>query len=97
MRAKREELVSKRDELVARAKMAQAQSQVQDAVRSIDIMDPTSEVSRFEERIRREEARATGMAEVAASSMDAQFSELDDLTSDTEVEARLAALKATGS
>jgi phage shock protein A len=97
MRAKREELVSKRDELVARAKMAQAQSQVQDAVRSIDIMDPTSEVSRFEERIRREEARATGMAEVASSSLEAQFNELDDLTSDTEVEARLAALKATGS
>jgi len=96
MRAKREELISKRDELVARAKMAQAQSQVQDAVRSVDIMDPTSEVSRFEERIRHEEARALGMAEVASSSLDAQFSELEDLTGDAEVEARLAALKAGG-
>jgi phage shock protein A len=60
-------------------------------------MEATGEVSRFEERIRREEARATGMAEVASSSLEAQFNELDDLTSDTEVEARLAALKATGS
>jgi phage shock protein A len=96
MRAKREELVSKRDELVARAKMAQATSQVQDAVRSVNIMDPTSEISRFEERIRREEARAVGMAEVASSSLEAQFADLEDLTDDVEVEARLASLKATG-
>lgn len=96
MRAKREELVTKRDELVARAKMAQATSQVQVAVRSVDIMDPTSEISQFEERIRREEARALGMAEVASSSLDAQFAELEDLTGDVEVEARLASLKAGG-
>ena len=96
LRVKREELVQKRDELVARAKMAQAQSQVQDAVRSVNIMDPTSEVSRFEERIRREEARAVGMAEVASSSLESQFEELQDLTGDAEVEARLAALKAGG-
>lgn len=96
MRAKREELVSKRDELVARAKMARATSQVHDAVRSVNVMDPTSEVSRFEERIRREEARALGMAEVASSSLEAQFQELEDLTGDTEVEARLASLKSGG-
>jgi phage shock protein A len=96
MRAKREELVTKRDELVARAKMARATSQVHDAVKSVDIMDPTSEIARFEERIRREEARGLGMAEVAASSMDAQFRELEDLAGDSEVEARLAALKSSG-
>lgn len=96
MRAKREELVQKRDELVARAKMARAQTQVQEAVKSVNIMDPTSEVSRFEERIRREEARAMGMAEVASSSLESQFEQLEDLTSDAEVEARLAALKAGG-
>lgn len=93
MKAKREELVQKRDELVARAKMARAQTQVVEAVKSVNIMDPTSEVSRFEEKIRREEARAMGMTELAASSLDAQFEELDDLAGDTEVEARLAALK----
>jgi phage shock protein A len=93
MRAKREELVGKRDELVARSKMARAQSQVQDAVKSINIMDPTSELSRFDERIRREEARATGMAEIASSSLDAQFQELDAVVGDVEVEQRLAALK----
>jgi phage shock protein A len=28
-------------------------------IKSIDILDPTSEVSRFEEKIRREEARSS--------------------------------------
>ncbi|MFC0581352.1 PspA/IM30 family protein [Micrococcoides hystricis] len=94
MKRKRTELVNKRDELVARAKSAQAQSQIQDAVKSIDIMDPTSELSRFEEKIRREEARVRGQQELAASSLDAQFEQLEDLGEQTEVEARLAALKA---
>ena len=93
MRAKREELVQKKDELIARAKMAQAQTQVQETLKSVNVMDPTSEVSRFEEKIRAQEARARGMAEVAAGSLDAQFSSLDDVEEDVEVEARLAALK----
>jgi phage shock protein A len=94
MRGKLEELTAKRNELVARAKMAQAQARVHDAVRSVDLMDPTSEVSRFEDKVRREEARIQGQQELAASSLDAQFESLDDELEATEVEARLAALKA---
>ncbi len=97
MKQKLQQLTSKRDELVARAKSAQAQTQVMDAVKSIDILDPTSEVSRFEEKIRREEARVRGSQELAASSLDAQFAQLDDLGELTEVDARLAALKANAS
>ena len=41
LRVKREELVQKRDELVSRAKMAQAQSQVQESLQSVSVMDPT--------------------------------------------------------
>ncbi len=93
MRAKREELVQKRDELISRAKMAQAQVKVQETLKSVNVMDPTSEVARFEEKIRHEEARAKGMAEVAASSLDAQFASLEDEESSAEVDARLAALK----
>ncbi len=93
LKVKLEELRSKRNELVARAKSAQAQSQVMDAVKSIDILDPTSEVGRFEEKIRREEARVRGSQELAASSLDSQFTQLDDLGELTEVDARLAALK----
>ncbi|MBB5077040.1 PspA/IM30 family protein [Nonomuraea endophytica] len=93
MRNKLGELRSKRDELVSRAKTAQAQSQVQDAIKSIDILDPTSEVSRFEEKIKREEAKVIGQQELAASSLDAQFESLEDVSAQAEIEARLAALK----
>jgi phage shock protein A len=97
MRAKLSELTSKRDELVARAKTADAQQQVQEAVKSIDLLDPTSEISRFEDKIRREEAKVLGAQELAASSLDAQFESLEDLDKQAEVDARLAALKAGGS
>ena len=93
LRIKREELVQKRDELVSRAKMAAAQRQVQDAVREISVMDPTSELNRFEERIRREEAMARGMEEVAASSLEEEFASLEDADTEAEVEARLAGLR----
>lgn len=96
MRAKREELVQKRDELVARAKMAQAQMQVQTAVKNASVMDPTSDLHRFEERIRRQEAMAKGMAEVSASSLNEQFADLQDQENETEVDARLASLKKQG-
>ena len=94
MKQKRTELVAKRDELVARSKAAEAQNQVNEAVKSIDILDPSSELGRFEEKIRREEAKVRGAAELASSSLDAQFESLEDLGEQTEVEARLAALKA---
>ncbi len=93
MREKLRELTSKRDQLVARQKTAAAQSQVQDALKSIDLMDPTSEVSRFEDKIRREEAKVRGQEELTASSLDSQFESLEDLGQQTEIEARLAALK----
>lgn len=94
MKQKRQELVSRRDELVARSKAVQAQAQVQDSVKSINILDPTSELSRFEDKIRREEARVRGQEELANSTLDSQFEELEYLGQQTEVEARLAALKA---
>ncbi|MCP3426528.1 PspA/IM30 family protein [Rothia sp. AR01] len=93
MRSKLDELARKRDELNARQKNASAQNQVNDALRAFDVMDPTSEVSRFEEKVRREEARVRGAEELASSSLDAQFEALEDLTQQSEVDARLAALK----
>ncbi|MFJ8748363.1 PspA/IM30 family protein [Streptomyces sp. NPDC102441] len=93
MKNKLTQLKSKRDELVARAASAQAQNRMTDAVKSIDVMDPTSELGRFEDKVRREEARAVGKQELAASSLDAQFEQLDSLGESAEIEARLAALK----
>ncbi|MCK5892676.1 MAG: PspA/IM30 family protein [Aeromicrobium sp.] len=94
MRVKLDELKVKRDQLVARAKTAEAQAKVADAVKSIDVLDPTSELSRFEEKVRRDEALVAGKAELASSSLDSQFAELEIDSDQLEVEARLAELKA---
>ncbi|MFE0630520.1 PspA/IM30 family protein [Streptomyces sp. NPDC058864] len=94
MKVKLTELHSKRDQLVARAKTAQAQSQMLDAAQNINVLDPTTELSRFEEIVRREEATALGQQELADSSLDAQFERLDTMGDAAEIEARLAALKA---
>lgn len=94
MRGKLGELTSKRDELVARAKTAQAQNQVADSLQSIDVLDPTSELGRFEDKVRREEALVAGKQEIAASTLDSQFESLEELDKATEVEARLVELKA---
>ncbi|MER5770691.1 PspA/IM30 family protein [Streptomyces sp. NPDC001985] len=93
MKAKLGQLGAKRDELVARSRTADAQNRMLDAVKSVDVLDPTSELHRFEDKVRREEARALGKRELAASSLDAQFERLDSLGDTAEVEARLAALK----
>ncbi|MET9623685.1 MULTISPECIES: PspA/IM30 family protein [unclassified Streptomyces] len=93
MKVKLGELRAKRDELVARSKSAEAQNRMMDAVKSIDVLDPTSELNRFEDKVRREEAKAMGKQELAASSLDAQFEQLDALGDSAEIEARLAALK----
>jgi phage shock protein A len=56
MKDKLVELKNKRSELLARQKSAEAQNKVHDAVKSIDVMDPTSELGRFEDKVRRQEA-----------------------------------------
>jgi len=96
MKDKLGQLKQRRDTLVARQKSAQAQQTVQTAISSINVLDPTSEIARFEERVRREEAMAMGQAEIAASSLDSQFAELETSGEQIEIEARLAALKGGG-
>ncbi|MDO8107607.1 PspA/IM30 family protein [Isoptericola sp. b441] len=90
------ELQTRRDSLVARQKSAEAQAKIQGAFSAISVLDPTSELSRFEDKVRHEEAYAAGRAEVATSSLEAQFDELERSGDDLEVEARLAALKNPG-
>ena len=94
MRTKLDELKYKRDELTARQKTAAAQGQVNDALKAFDVMDPTSEIYRVEEKVRREEARVIGQQELASSSLDAQFNTLEEMGRQSELDARLAALKA---
>jgi phage shock protein A len=97
MRTKLEDLKNRRSQLVARARAAEAQAQVQQSMSSIDVMDPTSELSRFDDKIRRQEATVQGRAEARTTTLEDQFAELEDQGDDAEVEARLAALKNTGS
>ncbi len=93
MKTKLEDLKVKRDQLVARQKTAQAQNQVQETAEKFNLADPTSELNRFEEKIRKQEALATGRAELASESLENQFAELEKSGSSAEIEARLAALK----
>ena len=97
MRLKLDELKSKRDELIARRKSAEAQNRVTDAISSINVLDPTTEISRFEEQVRREEARVAGKQEIAGASLESQFAELEDYNKTAEIEARLAALRSEAS
>ena len=94
LRQKRQELVQKREELVSRAKMARARVQVQQAARNVSVLDPTSELKRFEERVRREEAMAEGLEEVSRDPLQDQFAQLDADEDEREVESRFAQLKA---
>ncbi|GGA59127.1 membrane protein [Pseudoclavibacter endophyticus] len=96
MRERLHQLTQKRNELAARAKTANAQVKVHEALGSINVMDPTSELGRFEDQVRRQEALARGQQELSASSLDSQFAELEDLGQLSEVELRLAALKSGG-
>lgn len=96
MRTKLEDLKNRRSQLVARARAAEAQAQVQESMSSIDVMDPTSELSRFEDRIRNQEAMVQGRSEARATTLEDQFAELEESGDEAEVEARLAALKAGG-
>lgn len=93
MKSKLDELKSKRDQLLARQKSAEAQSRVTDAISSINVLDPTTEISRWEEQVRREEARVAGKQEIAGASLESQFAELEDSNTNAEIEARLAALR----
>jgi phage shock protein A len=96
MKDKLGQLKTKRDQLIARSKSADAQARVQQAVGSINVLDPTSELSRFEDQVRRQEAQVAGQAEINASSLDAQFAELEMSGDTLEVESRFAALKSGG-
>ncbi|GAA1175411.1 PspA/IM30 family protein [Ornithinimicrobium humiphilum] len=93
MKTKLEDLKSRRATLVARARSVEAQSKVQDAMSSIDVMDPSSDLARWEENIRKQEAVVQGRAEAQSATLEDQFAELETSSADSEIEARLRALK----
>lgn len=96
MKEKLVELRTRKDSLVARQRSADAQAKVQSAVSSINVLDPTSELSRFEDQVRSQEAQVAGRNELAGASLDAQFAELEQSGDALELEARFAALRGGG-
>jgi len=96
MKEKLTDLRNRKDALVARQRTADAQAQVQSAIGSINVLDPTSELSRFEEQVRSQEAVVAGRNELAAASLDSQFAELEQDADSLEVEARFEALRGGG-
>lgn len=97
MKERLRQLRAERDESVTRSRgthrHAHGRKAAPDAVGSVDVMDPTSDMGRFEEKVRREEERAAGRRELGASSLDAQFETLDTAVDPAEIDARLARLK----
>jgi phage shock protein A len=93
LEAKFDQTRGQRDTLVARQKRARAQAQIAETIGSTDFssMDPTTDLDRMERKIRGQEARTAAMLEMQDDSIDAQFAELDY---DSDIEERLAALKA---
>lgn len=93
LEAKLDQTRSQRDSLVARQRRARAQAQVAGSLDPADFsaIDPSADLERMERKIRGQEARTAAMLEMQDDSIDAQFAELDY---DSDIEDRLAALKA---
>jgi phage shock protein A len=96
LEAKYDQTRSQRDALVARQKRARAQAKVAASLNPADFssMDPSSDLDRMERKIRSQEAQTAAMLDMQDDSLDAQFAELDY---DSDIEDRLAALKAEAS
>ena len=94
MKAKLSDLKRKGSGAAARSRTGRTDSRPRQASRRVDILDPASEVGRFEEKVRREEARIGGRDKLAASSLDKQFDGLAEPGNRAEIDRRLRALKA---
>jgi phage shock protein A len=91
LQEKYDSAVRNREQLLARHRRAQAQQQVARVAASMSAFDPSSELSRMEERIRLEEARASAQGELSHDTTEDRFAKL---TADSAVEEELLRLKA---
>jgi phage shock protein A len=92
LQSKYEDIVRNRQVLISRHRTAQATQKVMKTAAAMSGMDPTSELSRMEEKIRMEEARAKAAGEIEDTSIEGRFRELE-AGDDSEIEDELAALK----
>jgi phage shock protein A len=89
-----ERLRAHRDDLVARSRTEPpVRNTVLDSIREIDVLDPTGDLGRYEEKMRREEARVQGRQDLPPSVLDGQYESLEVPADDREVASRLSNLK----
>lgn len=93
MRFRLTQLRNRRDEMVTRSRGVPGHAPKADTIRAVDLLDPTGDLGRFEDRLRREEARAAGTEQLAPSALDGRFESLDPFADEAEVDARLSRLK----
>jgi phage shock protein A len=93
LESKYESAIRNREAMIARHRRALAQQKVAKTAAQLTTMDPTSELSRMEERIRLEEARAAALTEVHSrpASLEDKFAALED---DDDLERQLADMRA---
>lgn len=91
LEAKYEGAVRNRNVMIARHRRAVAQKQIASTAAQLTTMDPSSELSRMEERIRLEEARAAAVSEVSSRpKLEDQFAALE---ADSELDRQLQDLR----
>ncbi|NPV09279.1 MAG: PspA/IM30 family protein [Anaerolineae bacterium] len=92
------ELRSNRDSLLARYRAARAQEHIQrtteQALGSVSVYDPSSQIERMERRIREKEAQVAARGEMLAASAESRLEALERGETDLEIEAELLSLKA---
>jgi len=88
--AKYQDARRNKDMLIARAKRADAQTQIAQASAKISSVDYSSDLAHMERRIQEKEARAAANDEMQSDSVDEKFKKLG---SDASVDDQLAALK----
>lgn len=93
LKSKYDQAVRNKENLIARARAAQAKSRMTSVTNKTNTADYASELDRMERKIRQQEARAEADDEVAQSKSSVE-DEFDRLGANDEVEAQLAALKA---
>ncbi len=93
LKSKYEQAVRNRDNLVARARAAQAKSKITNVSKKANTADYASELERMERKIRQQEARADADEQVAESRTSLE-EEFEQLGADDKINDQLAALKA---
>lgn len=97
LKTNQQEALRKRDSLVARHVAAETQMKVQETMKSVGTFDVNSEMGRLEGIVRKSEAKALGMTELAAESAPSMMQTLAELDREDAVEAKMAELRSNPS